>query len=315
MIESNSSIGTFMTCPKLYQFKYIQLLRSLGYSSAMGIGTFLHAQVESYGGGSAEALIREIERMMKDSPDFVEAITEDARFAQDFFTLWRQRWDGDHPFGNAKFEWVDSEAEWAFNVTEAGDKLAGKRDGLVRHKEWGSLFLYELKTATDRDRDGYIGRLEIDSQVSSNILALRKAGLDVQGVLYDVAWKPAIRLKTGRKTMPDETVREFHDRMIEAIKENPEEFFQRQIIYRNDNVLKFHEEDLVSQMATIKEAHARNHFHRNTKSCNDYGRLCQFFSVCIENKPELESLYARKTRKLPELSKEIQDADSPDDKP
>lgn len=305
-MESTSSLSTFASCPKLYEFKYEKMLDTPGYSSPLTVGSLFHALIEGHI-KNINAFDREI-LSLKDRIDneHHSKIDQDAAFVSMFFSEWKNRWEGDGGFSNDKFEWIESEKEWAFNSDEKHHVLAGKGDGLVRHKEWGTIFYYEFKTASDRDRDSYIDRLQIDSQVSNNILALRNRGIDVQGVLYDVAWKPSLIRKTGRKTMPDETVEEFHARIIEKIRENRETQFQREIIYRNDATLDWHKQDLEATFDAIDFARERGRFFRNTKSCNLYGSRCAFFSACLEGKAELESLYTRRARKLPELSKEIQ---------
>ncbi len=304
MIESGSSIQTFLTCPKLYWFKYVQLLSTRSYSSALGFGTFLHAMVESVNGGRSAGAEEELVRLLgSTAPECRDQIEADHRLASAFFGLWRSRWSGAHPHANDQFEFIASEKEWGFSV--GSDTHVGKSDGVVRHKQSGAVFLYELKTAADRARESYVHKLEIDRQVSSNILALKREGIEVQGVLYDVVWKPALRKLVGRKTKPDETNEEFSDRMVATVSAEPDNYFERTIVYRSDRLLADHERDLFTQFDMIARAHERG-FARNTGSCDQWGRLCPFFSACLEGNEELQSLYAQKDRKLPELSKEIQ---------
>ena len=287
----------------------MKMLDAGGYSSALGLGIFFHAMVEEFTSGKMGAVERELEWLLKKSPDASNQISFDRELALQLYEQWRARWSQeDHPFKNDAFEWIASEKVWKFPICEGGRYLAGKSDGVLVHKAWGATFLYELKTAADRDRDSYINRLEIDSQVSNNILALKAEGIDVQGVVYDIAWKPALRRLTGRKTKPDETQEEFNARIIEAIKASPEDYFQRQIVYRRDTSLAWHLEDTKALYDAIAFAKQGNAFPRNTRNCDLYGKgsRCQFWGACIENSAEIESLYARKDRKLPELPPEIQ---------
>jgi hypothetical protein len=304
LIESGSSLQAFATCPKLYEFKYVKLLEPKSYSSALGFGTFIHAEVERALGGRIDSTEVEFARLTQSKQDHAKQIAIDRLMAEDFFSLWKKRWqDQDGPFSNGRFEWLSAEKEWGFDVGK-GFHHVGKSDALAREKESGAIFLYELKTAADRDREGYVHKLEIDRQVSSNMIAMRKAGIDVQGVLYDIVWKPGIRRLVGRKTKPDETPEEFAKRMVATAAESLDDNFERRIVYRSDRFLGEHGKDLQLQFMAVEDAHARG-FFRNTGACHDYG-LCPFFSACIEQREELESLYALKDRKLPELSKEIQ---------
>lgn len=306
MVESGSSIQAFLNCPKLYWFKYVKCLEGRAYSSPLGFGTFFHAEVERFAGGRIDGTEQEYARFLSTKlQEYRQQIDIDRRLAERYFELWKAVWASGHPFDNNQFEWLAAEREWVFSLGESDDGLAGKSDGLVRHKPTGAIFLYELKTATDRDREGYVHRLELDRQVSANLLALKAEGIDAQGVLYDVAWKPAIRRLTGRKTKPDETPEEFADRMIQTVAENPPEFFQRQMIYRSESVLSDYRADLGLQFEAIHRARQKG-FYRNTGSCNDFGRLCAFFGACVEGRSELLELYSVRDRKLPELSKETQ---------
>lgn len=305
MTESGSSIQTFLTCPKLYWFKYVKLLESRTYSSALGFGIFFHAQVEAFASGRGDAPVVELGRMMENrAQEYKDQIAIDFEQAYQFFRLWKANWEKDHPHANKNFEFIASEKEWGFNVNECGDRHLGKSDGVVRHLPTRAVFLYELKSAADRDREGYVHKLELDRQVSSNILALKRDGVDVQGVVYDIAWKPGIRRLTGRKTKPDETPQEFSDRLVAAAAE-AEDTFERHIVYRSDRLLAEHERDLGLQFDMIARAHEKG-FTRNTNSCFNYSTKCPYYSACIEGREELLELYSVRDRKHPELSKEIQ---------
>ena len=65
-IETGSSLQTFMTCPKLYKYKYIDKLSSPMYSSALAYGTFVHAFVERYNGDRPNEPGRAFERELKE---------------------------------------------------------------------------------------------------------------------------------------------------------------------------------------------------------------------------------------------------------
>lgn len=305
MTESGSSIGTYQACNRLYLYKYEKLLETTGYSSSLGVGSFVHAFIESFSGvGRKNAPALELEaQKQRAAVEFHAQIESDYILAKRMADIWRIRWEnGSGSFVNSAFTWLDSEAEWSFKVGEINH--VGKRDGLLLHKAWNKTFLYELKTASALGAETYFNRLEMDRQISSNILALRQAGIPCDGVVMDLVFKPALRLLTGRKTKPDETIAEFHDRIIEAMANDRDKYFQRQIIYRTDQQLENHLSDLhhvLSQMKTSREAKA---WPRNTGACDDFGRLCPYFACCLGNSAEadLELMFRRRTKKLPELS-------------
>jgi len=313
LIESGSSIGKYMACPKSYEFSYVKLLESDSYRSPLGYGNFIHANVEVLSGkgriGIVDQLLIELLGKHKSAEDQV-AIRADYELAKRVARLWYEAWSNPvHPFSNVNVDWIESEYEWKYTLPDSEFIHVGKSDGIMLHKKYNKLFLYELKTAADRSRDTYVHRLMVDKQISSNIIALRARGYNVEGVIYDIVWKPSlIRLK-NRKTKPDESIQEFHDRIFEVMKKDPVSHFERHIVYRNDKDIVDYSIDLRSQYETIESSYKRGIFHRNSGNCDNFGTLCQFFTVCIEGKQEMEQMFNKRDRKLPELGLEVQNGD------
>lgn len=84
--------------------------------------------------------------------------------------------------------------------------LAGKKDGVIRHLDYGiNRYLLEHKSTLDDISPGstYWRRLAIDSQVSAYSLASIEEGTRLEGTLYDVIHKPGTR----PKSIPDEEKR------------------------------------------------------------------------------------------------------------
>ena len=308
MIESGSSLSVFLTCPRKYDYQYNKRLEPKGYPSALVLGSLVHAAVEGYTSRGPTDIVDNPAPFMRARSEAMERFGEEnhsrvlqqAELANGMYQGWRDRWDQDEAIGNRQMKFVHSELEWKIKI---GPHLhVGKSDGVVKYKDYEGLFLYELKTAADRDRETYRHRLEIDKQISSNIMGLMDQGLDIKGVIYDVMWKPPLR---GRK---DETPDELNQRIVETMKADPDSY-ERFIVYRNDSDLQEHIHDLAAQYHTIDHAGRIGHWYRNTGACDNYGSLCPFFQICMENKSELEELYAKRDKKLPELSKELQNAD------
>jgi hypothetical protein len=234
-----------------------------------------------------------------------EQIRADYELAKKVVRLWTESWGQTHPFGNQELEWKESEFEWSYNIPETDFVHVGKSDGIVRHKKYDKLFLYELKTAADRGRDSYVHRLMVDKQISSNLIALRARDIDVEGVIYDIVWKPGLIRGKNRKTMPDETLEKFGDRIFGTMKDEPHKYFERHIVYRNSQDIAEYERDLRHQFEALYIAKKKKAFYRNSNACDDYG-LCEFFSSCIEGKAEMEELLHKRELRLPELSKDVQ---------
>ncbi len=307
-MESSSSIGVFQDCQKLYSYKYEKLLESRGYSSPMGLGTLVHAFIEQYSGkGRADAAEQEyLSLKARSSEEFHPQIESDYKLSIELSKLWREYWAAStHPFGNQAFTWLEAESEWKFKIGNVDH--VGKRDGLLRHKEWNKIFLYEFKTATATGVDTYFNRLEMDRQISSNILALKAEGVKVDGVVYDVLFKPALRLLKDRKTKPDETQEEFSARLVAAIADDKQKYFQRQIVYRTEQQLENHSSDIHHVFESMETARLRNAWPRNTNMCDNFGKLCPFFSMCLgtASEADLELQFNKRSRKLPELSEAL----------
>lgn len=316
MIESGSSIGVFMTCPKKYEFSYEKRLESMVYPQALGYGSMIHSWVESIVGrdrrNAAHQCLEEWSKKYK-SQDDQQQIGVDFMTSQHVVNLWERYWSNDaHPFGNNHLDFQESEFEWSYDLPSvAGEpsdyRHVGKSDGVVLHKKYGKVFLYELKTAADRQRDTYIHHLQVDKQISSNIIALRARGIQVDGVIYDVIWKPAISRLKNRKTKPDETLQEFSSRLIETMRLEPKDYFERHIVFRNDKDIADYSIDLRQQFDAIERAKTSKAFYRNSGACDDFGRLCPYFSLCMEGKEEMEAMFNKRDLRFPELGKEIQD--------
>lgn len=314
-IDSNSSIGTFLNCPKSYQFRYEERLESLGYATALGYGTFVHSYIEALHGGDSDvatgALTRELERLalIGDEQRRNEACVQaahDFALAGGVVERWARYW-GAYPdyLGDKHLSFLETEKEWALPLEPGGDTLVGKRDGIVKHQHFGKHLLYEVKTAGDRDRETYKAKLQLERQISTNIYAVRAEGKACDGVLYDILWKPALIRKVNRKTMPDESLDDFRARILADIDERPHHYFERIIIYRSEADIREALGDLGMQYAYMDYA-SRVGYTRNQGACEKFGRLCPFFHLCLDNQPESRSAFRVRDKKLPELSAEVQ---------
>ena len=307
-IETGSSLQTFMTCPRLYKYKYIDRLSSPMYSSALAYGTFVHAFVERYNGDRPNEPGRAFERELKEYGEQNEQrIRIDFDQAEKVVNLWRTYWDGftGSTMSTPALKFLETEQEWAFDI-RPGHTKAGKRDGYVELLKYGKRALYELKTSGDTSRDAYKHKLSLDKQINANIMALLEEKKECEAVLYDIIWKPALRLKTGRKTMPDETQAELSERIIAEYETNPSEYFERLLVYRSKRDLEEYVLDTKAQFDTLDGVNERGLWYRNTGACEHFGKLCQFFSVCMDDNAEDREQFMPRAKKHPELSHNFQ---------
>ncbi len=187
---------------------------------------------------------------------------------------------------------------------------AGKFDGIV--SGYGRILLLEHKTTSDEiaDPNGvYWRRLRIDAQVSGYMLQSWQGGLRLDGSLYDVIRKPAIRPR--RLTAKD--VAEILDRgtycgfgvtaealdavrsgidneerilelysirvAVDALAE-PGKYYQRQQISRTDaDVAEYATELWAIGQEILADRNRGVHF-RNSSACLDYNRPCEYLGLC-----------------------------------
>ena len=307
-IETTSSLNCASTCARKYKHRYVDRLQSPNYSSSLGLGTFVHAWAETLkpGGDQAaasKAVERELEKYksVQQEATYQEtalAIEADYTLARAIAPLWWEYWNKkDGYLSNQVLAFAETEKEWAFVI--GGNALVGKRDGIVKHLQFEKTFLHEIKTSGDADRETYKLKLQMERQISNNIQAIRDEGRRCDGVLYDIIWKPAIRLKK------EETAEEFLQRKIDCYKNEPNRYFERLFVYRSEADLKRAMINLQQQFGMLVAA---EHFGypRNESQCEQWGRLCEFFTDCMDgNDPQG---FQKREEKFPEISPEFQQA-------
>lgn len=283
------------------------------------------------------AMLSCLEDLLKAYPEQAERIKMDAALAVGVGAMWANHWmtkSGD--LSPASYSVVEAEPQWEFPLANSTSKSpqrpnsestdscpsawrptlsaesphpqsdsrqmihAGKSDGIIQHRQYGHL-LYELKTSGSNKQEAYKHRLELDKQISSNLIAHSVRGMPLKGVLYDLIWKPALRLKVGRKTMPDETLSELYVRILDGIHEAPEDYFERLMVFRSERDLEDYKLDLAGQFDSVQRAYDRGHFYRNTNSCEKFGSLCTFFSACMGGSSDEEEYFRIRESKFPEL--------------
>ena len=304
-----------MDCPKKYEFSYIKKLSSRNYQRNLAYGSFVHALVEEAHLGkdlsaitevhSTTLIGKELERYLKEYPESSLNIQKDAALALAVTKEWQKYWkERSDDLSSNSYTISQAEKEWAFRVNASIDSPihAGKSDAILFHKTYSGSFLYELKTSGSTTKEAYKHKLELDKQINSNLIAMKMDGLSPRGVVYDIIWKPAIRLKK------DETEEEFTQRTIELYQKSPQEYFERLMVFRSEKDLDDYALDLHGQYSALRGVIERGRFYRNTNACERFGKLCQFFNACMGGAPqeEIEQFVVR-DKKLPELTKEIQE--------
>jgi hypothetical protein len=195
------------------------------------------------------------------------------------------------------------------------------------------LYLVEHKTAGEDITPGspYWKRLTLDPQISLYLEAAETLGYPVAGVIYDVLGKPKLKpyqatpvdkrqytQPTKKEPVPrlyanqrdrDETAEEFGDRVLQAIMEKPDAYYQRQKIVRLQSERFESAMDTWHTASAIRESRRLKVFPRNPDSCFQYFRECDFYPICSGLTTADDPLmYKREERAHEEL-----DSDAPRD--
>ncbi len=143
---------------------------------------------------------------------------------------------------------------------------------MVALHDTGKLWLWEHKSTGQIDGKT-IESLWSDSQITGYVAALRDNGLDIEGVVYDLAQKPKLKQK---KT---EDVDEFYDRIREwhLTKEN---VYHREYVYISEQQIADWREDIWQVTQEILSCRRTGYWYRNTSRCFDWFRPCDYMPLC-----------------------------------
>lgn len=164
-----------------------------------------------------------------------------------------------------------------------------------------ALYVREVKTTSEDISPGssYWRRLILDPQGSLYLRAVKATGRDVVGLSWDVLRRPAHR-PSKKGEAPDA----FRDRVLEAIRAEPEKYYQRGNVVRLDADLQEADRDVWLTAIQIREARRLGAWTRNPDACMQYGRACDFLPVCC-GEAEIGDpvLYQIRTRRHTELDR------------
>ena len=292
-----SSLKTARACLRLYLLTYEQGWRPATAAAELRFGTLVHRGLEAWwraaGNGQGDArLDAALEAMAGESDPF------DRARAECLLTGYHARWEAD------RYDVLAVEAPFVAALRNPATgkpsrtwRLAGKLDAVVRDPA-GRVLIVEHKTSSEQIGPGseYWRRLRMDGQVSQYYEGARALGYDVEGCLYDVLGKPAIRplkatppearkytkdgalYKTQRDQ--DESPDEFRDRLSADIGSDPVGYYQQGEVVRLDAEMAEALQDTWQIGATIREARRTGCHPRNPDACVRYGRTCWAFDLC-----------------------------------
>ena len=181
------------------------------------------------------------------------------------------------------------------------------------------VYLLETKTAGEDISPGstFWKRTTLDPQLSLYLPAIRKLGHDPHGCVYDVLRKcdqrPSavplvdddgvkivndanglrVRTKDGKKWRQTgdaelgyvlqsrpETPEEYGARCLQAIAEDPAKYYARGIVVRLEADEREAAQDMWNTASLMRDARRLKIYPRNPDSCVNWGRECEYLSVC-----------------------------------
>jgi hypothetical protein len=188
--------------------------------------------------------------------------------------------------------------------------------------------LVERKTAGEDITPGapFWMRLLMDVQSSIYLQGASALGIEAEGILYDVLYKPKLkpllatplearkyRKKDGslyeNQRDRDETPEEYGKRVLDSIVAAPEAHYQRRIIVRLERERLEAQADTWQTATAIRDARRLRLWPRNPDSCFQWSRKCDYFDACAGiSTVDDPLLFERIERRHEEL-----DSDSPQD--
>lgn len=343
-VITNSEARTFRRCAREHHLAYGLGYRSVLKAEALRFGDLVHMGLEAWwladDDRRLETAIEAMGPRAEDEYELVRASTllqgYDARWHEEPLVVIAVEREFRAPLINPE----TGAASRTYN-------LAGKLDVIVRDLRDGHTYIVEHKTTSEDIGAGsaYWQRLQIDPQVSTYYAGAKASGFDVAGCLYDVLCKPALRPsqvpltdEEGFKIVLDaqgqrvrtqkgkwretassaegfvlqtrpETAEEFRTRLIDAIANDPDRYYQRGVVVRLEAEERDAAFDVWQTARLIREAELAQRFPRNPDACVRFGRECAFFPVCVGTASlDDATLYRRAERTHEELSPEIEAA-------
>lgn len=139
------------------------------------------------------------------------------------------------------------------------------------------LYVVERKTAGIDVSLGspYWRKLTLDVQIATYLDGAEAIGFKCAGVLYDVLRKPM-----HRPSSKGETPTEYGERVLRAIVEDVERYYQRGVIVRLQDERYENAIDRWQTAGAIREARRLKIFPKNGDSCMQWSRECDYLPIC-----------------------------------
>lgn len=316
---THSQMQTAKTCLRKHYLHYVKRIRPAQKPKYFRVGEAWHVMMDAYCRCSGDRLeagilaLREFTGRAVNDDKYYEAAMLEA-----LYSIYCWRWSEEQVEYVASEQVFEvpllhvttgkPSRTWA---------LAGKIDGIARLAD-GRLAIVEHKTCSEdiSPASDYWPRLRIDSQISQYYLAALALGYDVETVIYDVVSKPqhkpgsvpvldegglkqVVDMRTGERVRNgngtwkqsigdkntqamltrSESPDEYGDRVFEAVKAEPDKYFQRQEIVRLPYDLEEYRYEVWEMGKIIRDCERFGRWPRNTQACKGFGK-CVYFDIC-----------------------------------
>lgn len=261
---SHSRINCFKTCPKLFEYKYIQkLVPLMDDTKHLSMGKAFHVGIEKCSSDAALEYMEQDEYFMSEEgeTDKVIVLAMVDAFLQ--------------KFPEAK--------TWEHELYLTGNMVKDNDfqlyiDGLEKHDD--GYYIIELKTASRID-ETYINKLDFNDQISRYYYIAEQNGYKIKGIKYYVVKKPQLRQKQS------ESVEQFRQRLVERIMEEDSIYYAE--INRTPEQIKECIDDTKYDIETIEKT---TRYTKNLTACSCYGN-CPYINLC-RGLEDAELLFDRK---------------------
>lgn len=159
--------------------------------------------------------------------------------------------------------------------------IVGKNDAIA----YDGTPVEHKTTSGDVDED-YIYKLQWDEQILTYMLAN-----GINKMYYTVCKKPTIRQRQN------ETSEEFYKRCLQWYEEDTDRKLRIITVERSEEEIKEHRKNLI---ALAREIEGCKNFYRNPCACDQYGRRCEYSSVCLNYDPHFQYVEFEKKKRYAE---------------
>lgn len=307
---TGSAMRTWRACPRLYDYRYIKLVRPRRESEALRFGLLMHAALEAwwtaaklYPDAAAKWIAAATAILWHRTNDDLDHRARALALMGGYHCRWGDMtWDGE------LLEVLDVEAEFRAPLVnpETGWESktwnrAGKIDCIVRGRSTGRVWILETKTTSDDFGPGtpYRDKLVLDPQISHYMVGAHALGYEPAGCIYDVLRRPGQRPKRGLRAETDD---QFQLRIASEISESWDRYYARMQVVRVGGEEKRSAANDWELGLMIRHAERLGLFPQNPDACGRWGTRCPYLDVCTGVTDLDDPRYRRAERAHEELS-------------